>query len=314
MRTATTEAVRGRELFGRILAGDSVDAPAVAFWKHHPVADQDGARLAEATIAFQRQVDCDLVKIGPASSYQLIDYGLRDEWIPDGIGRRTVTHRPVEKPDDWLRLPARHPFEGFTGKILTCTRIVRRAIPSEIPVVATIFNPIFQAVALAGIERFLDHAESAPVELSRGLAILTENTRLLMEGFREAGVDGFYLATQHASATAMMPVVYDRWGSPGDRVCVEAMRGTLSMMHFHGESIRLEAFPSSVHVLHYDWALPGNPSVRQVMNQFPDTVVASGLPHEGLPTCRYLLSSGCVVPLNVSNDKLAAVAEKYRKV
>jgi len=314
MRTATIEAVRGRELLGGILAGDAVDGPAIAFWKHHPVADQDGERLAEATIAFQKEVDCDLVKLGPASSYQLIDYGLRDEWIPDGIGRRTVTRRPVEKPEDWLRLLVRDPFNGFTGKMLACAKIVRRAISREIPVVATIFNPIFQTVALAGIARFLDHAESAPVELSHGLAILGENTRLLMEGFREEGVDGFYLATQHASTTAMAPWVYDRWGSPGDLVCVEAMRGTLSMMHFHGESIQLGAFPSGVEVLHYDCALSGNPSVHQVMNRFPGTVVASGLPAEGMPASRYILSCGCAVPLHVSNDELAAMAEKYRKV
>ena len=265
-------ALRGWDLLGPTLAGDRVEVPAIAFWKHHPVADQDGRALAEATLAFQRRVDCDWVKLGPASSYQLVDYGLRDEWIPDGLGRRTVTHRPISHPSDWLRLPELRPGGGFTGEMLGCALRVRRALPREIPLVATIFNPIFQAVALAGMERFLEHIETSPNEVSQGLATITANTTALMHAFRGAGVDGFYLATQHASPAVMAWRIYCRWGSPGDKACLGAMHGALSIMHLHGEGVPLNACPNDAQVLHYDCALPGNPSVADAMRRFAGTV------------------------------------------
>lgn len=304
--------LRGWDLLGPILAGERVDVPAITFWKHHPVADQDGHSLAEATLAFQQHVGCDLVKLSPASSYQLVDYGLRDEWIPDGLGRRTVTHRPIGHPDDWLRLPERRAGTGFTGEILGCALRVRRGLAREIPLVITIFNPIFQAVTLAGIDRFLEHIETSPAEVSQGLITIAANTLALMEAFRGAGVDGFYLATLHATPAAMARRIYCRWGAPGDKACVGAMHGSLGIMHLHGEAVPLEACPADVQVLHYDCALAGNPTVTEAMRQFPG-VVASGLPAEGLPERRFILSSGCTVPLDVPAAELAALARKYRQ-
>ena len=111
----------------------------------------------------------------------------------------------------------------------------------------------------------------------------------------------------------MEPAVYDRFGSPGDRACVEQMRGTLSIMHFHGERIRVDAVPKGVDILHYDAAGHGNPGVRQMTKRFPELVVSSVMPPEGLPDRRFILSSGCAVPLHVGNDELAARVERVRE-
>lgn len=70
----------------------------VAFWQHHPVADQHEERLADATCAFQARFDCDLVTITPASSFQLRDLGQTDSWTGDPIGRRTFGPGPVSPP------------------------------------------------------------------------------------------------------------------------------------------------------------------------------------------------------------------------
>jgi uroporphyrinogen decarboxylase len=307
MGAVSIAALRGWDLLEPILAGENPGAPAVAFWKHHPVADQDAGAFAEATLAFQRRVDCDFVKMMPASSYQLVDSGLRDEWIPDGIGRRTVTHRPISEPDDWLRLARRRPHDGFTGEILGAAAMVRRRLAREIPLIATIFNPAFQAVTLAGSARFFEHREAAPDQVAEGLAVISANTVELIEAFRDAGVDGFYLASQHATAG------HRELTATGDAACVAAMRGALSMMHLHGGGIALDACPVGVHVLHYDCTAAGNPSVRAAMRRFGG-VVSSGLPDEGLPEQRFILSSGCVVPLGVCDESLAELVCKYRPV
>ncbi|MBE9474917.1 MAG: uroporphyrinogen decarboxylase, partial [Chloroflexi bacterium] len=62
------------------IANEAVDRTAVALWRHFPVDDQSPASLAEATIDFQRAYDFDLVKVTPASSFCIKDWGAKDEW------------------------------------------------------------------------------------------------------------------------------------------------------------------------------------------------------------------------------------------
>jgi uroporphyrinogen decarboxylase len=302
---------RGRDLLDAVLRGESTVVPAVAFWRHHPVADQDATALAEATLAFHRRVECDFVKITPASSFQLIEYGLQDQWVPDGIGHRSITHRPIVCPEDWLRLPSIRPGQGFSAQILLCSRLVRRAVDKEIPVIQTIFNPVFQAIALAGIERFLEHLESAPEELAQGLRTITHNTTVLINRFRDDGVDGFFLASQHARASALPWPVYQRWASPGDQACIAAMKECMRIMHLHGESVYLDACPSGTDVLHYDCTLP-NPTVNETLLKFPGTVSSVAAADE-LPQRRYIISGGCAVPLGVSDASLATLVRKFRE-
>ncbi|MBM3144322.1 MAG: uroporphyrinogen decarboxylase, partial [Chloroflexi bacterium] len=62
------------------LSGEKPDRPPVALWRHFPVDDQTPEGLAAATLNYQRLYDFDFVKITPASSFCLVDWGSRDEW------------------------------------------------------------------------------------------------------------------------------------------------------------------------------------------------------------------------------------------
>ena len=121
--------LRYRALLERRLGGAACSVVPVLFWKHHPVADQDGAALCRATLDFQAQFDCDVVKISPAATYQLPDYGLGDAWLGDPIGRRAVTATVVRAPQDWQELPRLDPGQGFTANFVECVRMVRREVP-----------------------------------------------------------------------------------------------------------------------------------------------------------------------------------------
>lgn len=57
-----------RERLQRTIAGEPVDRPPVALWRHWPVDDQTPEGLAEATVHFQREWDWDFVKVTPSSS------------------------------------------------------------------------------------------------------------------------------------------------------------------------------------------------------------------------------------------------------
>lgn len=77
------------------IAGEPVDRLPVALWRHWPGDDQDAAALAAAHLKWQADYDWDLVKVGPASSYSVVDWGLQDRWLGHIEGTRETTQRPV---------------------------------------------------------------------------------------------------------------------------------------------------------------------------------------------------------------------------
>ncbi|MDP2976126.1 MAG: hypothetical protein Q8N45_07940, partial [Anaerolineales bacterium] len=99
-----------RERLQACLADDpALDRPPVALWRHFPVDDQSPERLAAATVDFQRSYDFDLVKVTPASSFCLKDWGAEDAWEGNPEGTRRYTRCVIEKTQDWERLHALDP-------------------------------------------------------------------------------------------------------------------------------------------------------------------------------------------------------------
>ena len=78
-----------RERVEACLRGEIVDRPPVALWRHFPVDDQSAEALAQAHLAFQSVYNFDLVKVTPASSFSVVDWGVTDEWEGNTEGTRT---------------------------------------------------------------------------------------------------------------------------------------------------------------------------------------------------------------------------------
>src|SRR5262245_5250133 len=86
------------------LRGEPVDRVAVALWRHFPVDDQSPDMLAAATVEWQTQYDFDLIKVTPASSFCLKDWGAQDRWTGNPEGTREYTQRVIQRPGDWNNL------------------------------------------------------------------------------------------------------------------------------------------------------------------------------------------------------------------
>lgn len=248
----------------------------VAFWQHHPVADQQGERLADATCAFQARFDCDLVKITPASSFQLRDLGQTDSWTGDPIGRRTFGPGPVSTPEDWLRLAELRAGDRHLSEHLKAARLVRARVPAHIPVLQSIFDPLFQLRILAGAH-WHDHRRDCLEALSIALAALTERTRRIVGLFREAGVDGIFLAVQHAGAHESPGDSFFTMGLPeGLRCLAAAGPDSLNLVHLHGEGLPaalLDAFPGTT--VHF--AFDANPALDEGRRAGPEVLLSGGM-------------------------------------
>jgi uroporphyrinogen decarboxylase len=321
--------LRYRALLERRLAGEPCPITPVLFWKHHPIADQDGGALCRATLEFQDRFDCDLIKISPAATYQLPDYGLRDNWCGDPVGRRAVTATVIRRPDDWSGLPWLDPRQGFVARFGECVRMVRSAAPPEVPVIITVFDPMFQAVTLAGNELIRVHLVEAPDAVAAGLSRITDNTVALISHLIAQGADGIFLASQHATGNCFPHSVFARYGMPGVMACWEAMTGSLfDIVHVHGAGIHDDLFaaiPGAT--IHYDmWAdnpaparfldagcaVATGPSPEMLASHVHDdevTAACMALLELGGPT---ILATGCSIPLAVRADQIRLMSALAR--
>jgi uroporphyrinogen decarboxylase len=325
---------RYRELLTAVLAGEPMPVCPVFAHRHHPAADQDGERLAEATLAWQARFDFDLVKLTPASTWHILDYGVEDAPDPDdALGRRRITRRVVTAPEDWHRLPRLDPGRGFVTEILRAAALVRRALPG-VPVVATVYGPVAQAAKLAEPDLLAVHVREAPEAVAAGLRTITANTVRVIRALADTGINGVFLAVQNASTGAFTADAYAGFGLPGDIACLEAMRELpFNILHLHGDGVHYGLFRDRLPALLHLEASPGNPAAETLLaggglatGPSPWGVFSSGSAVEAFAEAEalltrlkgpsFVLAPGCTLPVytpEANIDALVAAARRWRR-
>lgn len=224
------------------LSGRSLDRVPVALWRHFPVDDQTPAGLAAATLNYQQNFDFDLVKVTPASSFCLKDWGARDSWQGADEGTRSYTRRVIEKPEDWERLTRLDPEAGYLGAQIECLKMITSELGDETPVLQTIFSPLAQAKNLVGGEALLAHLRRYPQAVHAGLARIAETSAAFVRAARNSGIAGIFYAVQHAQYGLLSETEFSEFGERYDREVLEAAGGLwLNMIHLHGSQVMFEA-------------------------------------------------------------------------
>lgn len=317
-----------RERIERTLAGEPTDRVPVALWRHWPGDDQRAADLARATVDFQRQWDFDFVKVSPADSYPLHDYGVRDEWNGTIEGIRDYTRRAVNAPEDWEKLATLDPHAGMLGEQLQTLRLLAEPL-MDVPFIQTIFSPFAQAKNIAGTETMFRHMHQYPDQFKTGLEIITANTLRYLDALRDTGVAGIYYAIQHASYDDMTEAQYREFGRALDLQILEAIDSTwwFNLLHLHGTSTMFDLI-SDYPVQAINWHdRETSPSLAQGQERFSG-VVSGGLSqwdvHNSTPEAvreqaqdaiqqtggqRFILATGCVVIATTPQANIRAVRE-----
>ena len=315
-----------RKRLETILSGEKPDRPAIALWRHFPVDDQNAINLAKATIAFQERYDFDLVKVMPASSFCLKDWGAQDEWLGHTEGTRDYTHRVITQPDDWTKLPLLDPNKGFLGQQLQCLDLLQDTFSEHTPVLQTIFNPLSQAKNLVGQKRLIEHLRLYPDAVHHGLMTIQETTIRFIEAAKGYGIAGIFFAIQHAAYLEMNKSEYQEFGIAYDLPILEAADDLwLNMAHIHGESIMFDLITEyPVQILNWhDRETP--PSIEEGLMRFSGTVCGGisrldsmllGTPkniQEEVRTAieqsggkRLILGTGCVLPITTPYGNIRA--------
>jgi len=230
-----------RERLEVCFGGGKPDRIPVAMWRHFPVEDQSPGDLAAATMDFQRRYEFDFVKVTPASSYCLKDWGVEDAWRGSTEGTRDYTRRVIRQPEDWERLPVLDPNRGYLSDQLECLRMLTEELGAGTPVIQTVFNPLSQAKNLAGQETLLVHLRRFPEAVRSGLKTITESTQRFVAAARQAGIAGVFFAVQHAQYSMLSEDEYSEFGCDYDLEVLEPARDLwLNVLHLHGEEIMFD--------------------------------------------------------------------------
>ncbi len=309
-----------------LISGNAIDRLPVALWRHFPVDDQIPETLAKATAAFQDQYDFDLIKITPASSFQIKDWGAKDIWKGNPEGTREYTRRIVQKPDDWYKLKPLKVEKGWLAGQLACAAMIANRYHGDTPVLQTIFSPLAQAKNLAGQELLITHIHQYPDAVLQGLKVITETTIGFIEALLTTGIQGVFYAVQHAQSTLLSAEEFIRFGRSFDLPVLQAAQPLwCNMLHLHGENLLFDQILDyPVQILNWhDRSTP--PSLKEALHQF-NGVICGGL-HQwqtlvlGDPKAvrressqaikqtggqRFLLGTGCVTPITAPHGNIMA--------
>ncbi len=268
------EKMTKRERLEATIRREPTDRPPVALWRHFPGDDQEAVELAASTVAFQRQYDFDFVKVTPASSFCVLDWGVEDAWLGNEEGTREYTHHPIRTPEQWYTLRRLEPEEGALGSQLRCLALIREQLGDEVPFIQTIFNPLSQAKNLVGRQDLLGHLRQDPEAVRAGLEVITDATARFIVAAREPGIAGIFLAVQHASYDLMSESEYEEFGIPFDQRLLESASGLwLNVLHLHGKRVMFDLltdYPVQV-VNWHDRETP--PSLREGQTQVRGAVL-----------------------------------------
>ena len=314
-----------KERIQACINGEFIDRPPVALWRHFPVDDQTPGTLAKATLNFQQTYDFDLVKVTPASSFCVRDWGVEDEWKGHTEGTRQYTKRVIQHPRDWEHLSVLNPSAPHLAAQLECLRIIRTELGPDTPLLQTIFNPLSQAKNLAGNETLLAHLRLYPEAVMKGLATIAESTRRFVDTCVGTGIDGVFYAVQHAQASLLTLHEYETFGLPGDLQVLEPARELMcNLLHLHGRDVYFSAVPY-LHFPIVNWHdRETHPSLAEAQQLFAgvacgglrqDTLVyknqtevqkeaADAIQQTGGK--RFMLGTGCVVPIIASHGNILA--------
>ena len=305
------------------LSGQTPDRPPVALWRHFPVDDQASESLAAATLNFQRSYDFDLVKVTPASSFCVRDWGVDDVWEGHIEGTRHYIKHTIQKPGDWETLPALDPTVTHLSAQLACLRQIRARLGPETPLLQTIFSPLAQAKNLVGRETLIAHIRKYPEAVQKGLETITQTTHRFVEAVLSTGVDGIFYAIQHAQASLLSLDEYRSFGLPFDKQVLEPTSDLwCNMLHLHGHDVYFEIvdeFDFQIINWHDRESLPSLSEAQQLFKG----AVCGGLRQDTLvyheqarvrdeardateqtKGRRFILSTGCVVPIIASHGNL----------
>lgn len=320
----------------RVLAAirkQEVDRIPYSIWYHLPHYDQDPVALAEEQIRLAELYNLDFIKMMPFGNYVAQDYGLSVSFYCKKDQPAFEREFGIHTVEDWLKIEPLPAIYGTYGKQLQLTQQMAKRLKDDIPFVQTIFSPLTVAKKLAG-PRIFEDIKSHPDYVHQALSAITETTINFVKANIEAGVSGFFLATQCATSDFMEESEYNIFGKQYDLQVLDAYKDLtyFNILHIHGDNAYFKDLVDyPVHCInwHDRWTKPSLEEARHLT----DKCLMGGINEKWLENARYedvahhveeavemagrrgfMLTPGCCIELGTPDVNLLAVSIAAKSV
>lgn len=319
------ESMNKRERVLAAINGQEVDHVPFSIWYHLPQYDQDPVALAERQIFLAKQYDLDFIKMMPFGNYVAQDYGLSVDFFCTKTQPAKERKFGIATVEDWKRLEPLAATYGTYGKQLQLSQQMAKQIKEDIPYVQTIFSPLTVAKKLAG-PRIVDDLREHPEYLHQALAAISQTTINFVKANIEAGVSGFFFATQTATSDLITREEHKEFGEKYDLQVLAACDGVtpFNILHIHGPNTYFEDllnYPVNCINWHDRWVEPTMADARKMTNK----CLLGGINEKWLKEANYediqadlaqavaaagrrrmMLTPGCCINLNTPDINLYA--------
>jgi uroporphyrinogen decarboxylase len=324
-----------RERVWAALEGRVVDRPPVSFWGHIYHRESSAADLVEATLESWREYRWDWVKLNPRKHYHVEPWGVRYRYPGAPNAKPSLESWPVHAPADWANVTPRPPAAGALGEQIEAVRLLRRALPADVPLVETVFTPLAvlgEMVETPGELRA--HLDSHPGLVRAALEAVTSTYEPFVRELLRAGADGIYFATvDWASADLLTPAQYRDWARPFDlRVLAAVADAPFNVLHVcKRRNLLFELGDYPVAACSWATTEPTNPTLREALGRIRPAVMG-GISQDGALQApgtasvlaeyatalaettgrRWLAAPGCSIPPGTPAENLHAVRDAIR--
>lgn len=273
------------------LNGSEVDRVPISIWLHHPDKDQDPRALAETQVEFAKKYDLDFIKLTPFGLYGVQDWGCKVKFFCTKNDVAVVDDFGIKDLNDWKALEVFHANYGTLGKQVQLANHTKKLLKNnDIPFIQTIFSPLTTAWKLAG-DRLFNDLREYPEIVHNALQVITETTINFIKANINAGVSGFFFATQCATTDLLTPEEYEEFGARYDLQLFNAYKDItfFNVIHIHGKNIlfdRLVKYPGDCINWHDRLVGPSLEEARKITDKCllggieENSVLLNGTPDE----------------------------------
>lgn len=240
-----------RQHFLAAVRGEALDRAPLTAWCNLATDGVDGAENARRQLAWFAAGGWDICKA-------MNDYRLAP---PAGIATLHV-------PGDMARFTKYALTERPFAEQLDCLKRMRDALPEDVPLLDTLFEPFFSMLFAVGFSQAA-FIRAHPSDASVMLEALTETYLDYIAEIRKVPVDGVIYATNACilspSSRGISDVEFQVFHAVYDLRLLAAMEGLVRIVHAHGNPLdirRVLDYPCEV--LSWSDRLAGNPSIADL--------------------------------------------------
>ena len=261
-----------RERIQAALNKQEVDRIPVSIWHHMPEVDQDPVELADRSIRIAHTFNYDFIKMMPFGFYGCQDYGVSIKFHCTPTETAKPRKYAIDTPEEWLQIEPLPAYYGTYGKQVEFTQQLNKQLKGEdIPYIQTIFSPLTTCKKIAG-ERVFDDMRKYPEYLHQALRAVTETTINFVKANIDAGVSGFFFATQCSSYDCCTLEEYQEFGTFYDLQVLKSFveQTWFKVAHIHGDHTIFEhiaQYPVNCINWHDRWVSPSLAEARKITDK-----------------------------------------------